>query len=269
MGLPLASGKRDRGELRSQSFGGGRSVVASLGKRPPEDAIDRGDGGRSRERRRLLVKGRVENLDHCRSPEGRPAGEHLEKDGAEGEEIGPGVDFFTPDLLGSHVSRGSHDHSRTGELGGVFSRPGQVFRGPSLACEAEVEELHSVRSQEDVGGLEVAMDQPASVQRGKGGKRREGDGHGLGRGKGAALQTFREGVPLEELHRDVEGPLVLADLVELTNVWMVDGGGGPRLPAEAAHRGLVGELRGDQLDGDAAVELVVSGRVDDPHPSLP
>ena len=87
------------------------------------------------------------------------------------------------------------------------------------------------------------MDQLARVKGYEGGESTQGrERHGLRRGKGAAPQALREGLTLEQLHRDVKRTLVLADLVELTNVRMVDRGGGASLPPEAAHRGLVGEL---------------------------
>jgi len=44
-----------------------------------------------------------------------------------------------------------------------------------------------------------------------------------------------------------EDEIAYEDLVELTNVRIVDRGGGARLAAEAAHRGLVGELLRDHL----------------------
>jgi hypothetical protein len=39
------------------------------------------------------------------------------------------------------------------------------------------------------------MDQPARVERGKGGEYRQGQGQGLGRWKGAAFQALRGGLP--------------------------------------------------------------------------
>jgi len=112
------------------------------------------------------------------------------------------------------------------------------------------------------------MDQAARVKRFEGRKSRKGERHGLGRWKGPAPQALRERLALEELYRDVESARVFPNLVKLTNVRMVDRGGGARLPAEAAHRGFVGEFFRNHLEGDGSIELFVVSRVDDPHPAL-
>ncbi len=77
------------------------------------------------------------------------------------------------------------------------------------------------------------------------------------------------GLSLDELH-DEEGDSVdLIDFVDGGDVGVVDGGGAAGLAHEAAATvGVVGQFRGQDLDGDVAVELRVEGLVDDPHAPL-
>ena len=66
----------------------GRPIRRPLGQRAPDHAIDRGDGRRAAERRRLLGRGGTQHLHDRASCESRPPSQHLEQDGARREEIG-------------------------------------------------------------------------------------------------------------------------------------------------------------------------------------
>ena len=77
------------------------------------------------------------------------------------------------DLLRRHVARRAHQHPRLRELRGRAERPRPLrVAGPG---QAEVEQLHAVRSEEDVRRLEVAMDDPARVQSAERGQDAEPD----------------------------------------------------------------------------------------------
>ncbi|MEZ4382371.1 MAG: hypothetical protein R3A79_13555 [Nannocystaceae bacterium] len=79
-------------------------------------------------------------------------------------------------------------------------------------------------------------------------------------------QPGAEGQPLDELHHQEDPPVVLAELVDLDDVRV----------RQASHRPGLGEERGaaldgvglaavEHLEGDAAAELLVVGRVDRAH----
>ena len=76
-------------------------------------------------------------------------------------------------------------------------------------------------------------------------------------GSGPRRSRSSERLALEELHRDEQLPAVLADLVDLADVRVVDGGRGPGLAAEAL-AGRVVRL-GDRLHRDPAAEALVLG----------
>ena len=76
--------------------------------------------------------------------------------------------------------------------------------------------------------------------------------------------------PFQILHRDEGLAAVFADLVDRTNVRVVQGGCGPRLAAEAFERlRVLGKVVGQELEGDEAAKLCVLGLVDDTHPAAP
>ncbi len=100
---------RQRAQLLGDLVGRGEPLGGPLGQRPADHAIGRGDRRRAGERRRLLVHGRVQDIDDRRAAERRTAGEHLEQDGAGREQIAARVDRLAHHLFGRHVARGA-DH---------------------------------------------------------------------------------------------------------------------------------------------------------------
>src|SRR2546421_9022093 len=69
-------------------------------------------------------------------------------------------------------------------------------------------------------------------------------------------------------HGDEETTVALARLVDGDHARMLDRRGEPRLGPKASDEArIVGELRGDQLQGYLAVELDLARAIDDPHPS--
>ena len=178
-----------RGQLRRIAIrnhladGGGhhrRRVVAVGGlllQRLVDHAVEPGHRGAARQRRRLLVQHGVEHVDHRRAVERHLARQHLEEHRRQGEEIGASVECLATHLLRRHVVRCPDDGAGLGEARRAVcaeaagDRPGQT----------EVEQLHAVRRQEQVRRLQVAMDQPARVQRVEGVEDLQRDGGGVGR----------------------------------------------------------------------------------------
>ena len=64
-------------------------------------------------------------------------------------------------------------------------------------------------------------------------------------------------------------PPVLADLVDLADVWMIHARGRARFAPESLARRLVAGQRRHRLQGDRALETLVARRVHDPHSALP
>ena len=112
----------------------------------------------------------MQHLDDVAAGECRPAREHLEEDRAGREQIGARVDRLARDLLGRHVARRAHHLPGARELGG---RARATSRRARAGRQAEVEQLHAVRREEDVRRLEVAVDDAARVQRGERGQHAE------------------------------------------------------------------------------------------------
>ena len=136
------------------------------------------------------------------------------------------------------------------------------------SCQTEVQQLHAVWGQEDVGRLEIAVHDAARVERRQGRQDAQANRHRLRGAQRPALEKVGEHLALEQLHGDEQLPVVLADLVDLADVGMIDARRGPGFPPESLARGLVPAKRGHRLDGDRPFQPRVAGRVDDAHPAL-
>jgi hypothetical protein len=205
----------------------------------------------------------VEHLEedrvHRLGLEGLVAGEELVHHGADREDVGALVDPLAPDLLGRHVVRRAHDRPRLGHLGGA--EPGQ----------AEVHDLHRARGQQvDVRGLEVAVDDALGV--GVGEAVADLLDHRelvLEPREGPARDDVLEVRALEQLHHEIDEPLLFVELEDGDDVAVVELRGGPRFPVEPLAERLVGaERRRDRLDGDVPVQDGVVGLVDLAHRPL-
>jgi hypothetical protein len=218
--------------------------------RQPESRVERGRG---------LGDDLVDDALGPIRLEGPPAREHLVEDDPHRPHVGPAVHLLALQDLGGEVAGRAQDHSRLRQVGAVET------------SDAEVEDLDDAAlGDPDVGGLDVAMDDPHRVGEVQGAadvhhhpdlllEREPVDGdHGV-----AELDAFHE------LHGDVVRSLLLAQLEYGHDVRMLELGRRPRLTLEARERVPAGEeRRGDRLEGDQPLEDGVAGAVDGAHRTL-
>ncbi len=210
---------------------------------------------------RLGVADQVERVQDRRPPERRPAGEHLVERGPQGVLVGGRPGLLGPArLLGGHVAGRAEDRPAA-RLGRVGLQP---------LDQPEVGDLgRPVAREQDVGRLDVAVDDPAAVGHVHGpGQRLDDPGRVLD-GLRLGGDPLRQAAPIEELQREIGQAVVLADLEDLDDVRVVDGGDGAGLGLEAGQ--VAGSRAGageDHLERDQAVEPGLPRLVDDPHAAL-
>jgi hypothetical protein len=125
--------------------------------------------------------------------------------------------------------------------------------------------------EQDIGGLDVAVHEPALM------RRVESIAHLCdhlrclgGREAPLAGDERREVGPLHESHRYVQLALLVPGIEDRDHVRVVDRSGEPRLALEALAELVVrGKLRGDQLHRALPLERDVGGPENDPHSAAP
>ena len=250
---------------------GGQQLAAQLGggRRPPVGLAGEGVEGHRLQGHRQLGSdgaGRGRVLVEAGEDGGRvgvtgerhPAAHHLVEDDAQRVEVGAGIDGVALHLLGGEVLGGAQ-HRALGRVVGVGD-----------LGDAEVGDHHPVVvGEEDVGRLDVPVDEPGPVR----GLQRLGDSggdlHGLGRSEATfVVEVAAQRDPPHQLHDD--------GLVAVAAVRVVDGddrrvgqaGGGDGLAAEALDEVLVaGQVGVEDLDGHRPVEDLVVGLPDLGHPT--
>jgi len=219
------------------------------------------------ERPRCVAQDRRHQLGRVVAAERPLAGRHLVEDDPEAEDVGQMIDRLALGLLRGHVGGGADD--------GAF--PGQQLRGSvglevdldlvGQLGEPEIEDLHAaVVRHHDVGGLEVTVGDAALM----GGAERRGNGHGnleeALAGHPAARDQLAERCAVDVLHGDQADTADLLHRVDRHDVRVRQGGDRSRLLLEARQAGRVrGELRRQDLDGDATTEALVLGQIDLAH----
>ncbi len=213
------------------------------------------------ERRRPL-ENRVHRLDRRRLLEGARAGQQLEDQQADGEQIRSLVGEFAADLLRRHVRRRSdHDAGRGDErrLGAVGVGAQHLLEAAHVR-EAEVENLDpAVGGDEHVVRLEIAMADAALVRRHHAldDVARVAERHVQRRRTVELDEPLPQRLSVQPLHDDVRLVVGDAELVDRDDVGMVQGGRRLRLALEAGDLLRVGRGRQQDLDGDGAIELGV------------
>ena len=153
-----------------------------------------------------------------------PAGEHLEGHGGERVDVHAGRRRRAVQLLGRHVAEAAHERARAGDVGPV----GDVGH-------AQIGELHgALVSEQDVGRLDVAVDDAARVDRIQGGRDPFENPQGLiWTHPAARSQEIGQRLPLDVLHDDHQVAVVLCvGVVDGDEVGVIQGCPDQRLTLE-------------------------------------
>ena len=194
--------------------------------------------------------------------EGRMAGTHRIQDAAETEQVGAVIDGLAAGLLGGHVLRRAGDDARLRQAG--------VVHGPRQPEVGELHPLHTV-FQQDVRRLDVAVDQSLSMRRGQPGRRLHADAQDLFQLQRAALiDAFLKRDAVDIFHDQVGQAIDLIDAVDVDDVFIADGGGGPRLAQKSlASRARTRHVQRHYLDGHHACSSSSNALRTTPMPPRP
>ena len=232
-------GRRGRGCGQAREGGGGRcgrgEAIERIGGDEPVEPgghISRKVGAQRTNRRDRLGRDFPEELEGARGRQRRPAGEHLVERGAEAVEIARRSGFVAEGDFRREVGERAEERARGGE--------GVVPIG--AAGEAEIGELVGAgggagRGEEDVCRLDVAVDDPRSVGRGKPVEdlQRAVD-HGRRRERSPPLHHLLDARARHELHRQERWPGGRVELIDLDDVRGGKRRGGAGLFSEAGKR---------------------------------
>ena len=254
----------DRGARRAQRLPRARRPLSGLlGQHPPQHVVERvreARAGVGRRRRRLEAM-RPQRRDLGVARERDAAGERLEQHAAERIDVGGGRRGRAVQQLGRDVVDGADPAA--GRRAGVAR--GQVLAG------AEVRQPRVIAVEQDVRGLDVAMDD-AALMSGVQCRR-----HLLEQlDRDPRLEACRAPQALSQIaardpaHAQVEVAVDLSRLVDRDHIRVLERGHQPPLALEARdERPVGGERGGDQLQRDRALEPEVRGLIDDAHPAAP
>lgn len=183
-------------------------------------------------------------------------GEELVKNDADGVEVGRDANVFgAGEDFGSGVAGGAED-------GGAF------VVGIRGGGEAEVTDLGiGVGIEEDVGGLDVAVNDVGGVGVGKSAADADDEFAGGGLVDGLAVAGVVEGLAVDQLHDDVGHAIGLSKVVDANEVGVVELGHGAGLGLELFAESWVVEFAGQELDGDGPIEGNLVGTIDGAHPA--
>ena len=203
----------------------------------------------------------LQGLEHRDASERRPAGEQLVEDRPQTVNVGRGAHLlaFALGLLGGHVTGRPDDRPADRQGGGAFG----PLHQPEIGHLGDV-----VAAQENVAGLDVAMDQAPRV-RGRDAARQTLDQTRRAfRGQGSAVQPLLQAPPLQVFQLQVREPADLAEGVDLDHVRMLQLGDGLGFILKPLSRRGVGVRAGqDHLQRADAVEPDLPGLVNDAHPA--
>ena len=142
--------------------------------------------------------------------------------------------------------------------GDVSSRGRSIFEMPKSTIFAK-QRIGVALHEEDVVGLEIAMDDPGGVRACEALEDLRDDVQRLGERHAARpAEALAEVLAAEQLHDEIRASVLGAGVEDRDDVRALDRAHRPRLAGEARDDSLVGgELRVDELDRDALAEADV------------
>ncbi|MCZ7678553.1 MAG: hypothetical protein M5U28_07170 [Sandaracinaceae bacterium] len=204
------------------------------------------------------------DLGEVHALEGRPAEQAGVEQHPEGVDVGAAIHQRPAELLGGHEARRADGDPGGGEaLGRQHARDAEVEEhGPRVAPDRA--------RQEDVRGLDVAVDDPGVVNARERARERARETDRLGHGQRPAREPVLQRLSVEQLE-DLEGPVLVVDaeVQHLHDAFGAYSRRGARLSQEplgprrvVAHRGV------NELHRHAALEHEVVRAEDRPHASV-
>ena len=221
--------------------------------------------------------------DHGRDDVGRglavesaaPCQQFVEHD-TERPDVGAPVDGETARLFRCHVrSRAEHDAGAgdtAGECGGVHQLCLAVWGSLERLGEPEVEHLHrAIRGQEDVGRLQVAVDNALFVSDVERLRDLPSDRQRIGNRDPAPARRgdqVGERLPVDELHHQRAGGARFLETMDVRDIRMIERRKDLRFALEPRETiAITGEQVGQDLDRDVAVQPRVACPEYLAHPS--
>jgi hypothetical protein len=214
-------------------------------------------------RPRLLVGDAPQHRQRRRRPERRPPDAHRVEHAAQAEEVGAVVGRLPPRLLRRHVLRRAGDDPALRQAG-VVHRPRQAEVGEHDPLDAVL--------QQDVGRLDVAVDDPLGVGGGQAQRRLPADPqHGRDVQRPVPVDALLQRAPGDARHHQVGQPAGLVGVhgVDGDDVVVDDRGGRLRLAGEPLpRRPAGGQQRREHLDGHGAAQGRLPGLEHHAHAAL-
>ena len=250
-----------RAKVLERRLGRGVPLLRGLREEPRDEGVDPGRhvGPRGAEPRSRFPHVRERGSDGRVAAERDAARQHLEHRDPEGVEVAPAVQVVPERLLGREVLDRPDDGVHRGGARLVDLEP---------AGEAEVGELHrTVRGEEDVPRLHVAVDDAEAVEDGEPLEDLPGDPERLLERQGAFRETVLQRASRDVLHRQEDR------LPRRVDVEDADEAGARRLPRDRdlplhpRERGGARPVRAEDLQRDRLPQLAVERRVDDRRPA--
>ena len=211
-------------------------------------------------RTRLGGGDRLQDVPERITSEWSLSGQQLVEHDAQAEDVGSPINpvTFAPGLLGTHV-------------GGRAGQPPALAEVLILEGEPEVRHAGFARCvDQDVGGLDVPVDQPSGV----GVMQGVGDGgdqlRRIPEGRSSLSHPDRQVAAFDELrHDEAESVLRATHVEDRHDVGMVQPGEDPGFNEKRLDILGVGDsFRVRHLDGDRAVEVIVVSKIDPSEPAL-
>ena len=220
---------------------------------------------------RLLLAHLPQRLQNRIGPERRLAGKQLVEDDAERVDVDSRRDRLASalSLLGSHVARRPHDRARRGEAARFrrFDPLGQAEVGHQ-GYQA-IERIIRTASKQDIGRLQVPVQDSALVSVMHGASHRRHQARGIAGvvpepgGQECEIAAF------DQLHAEIVVALVLTHLIDRDNMRMIEVRGGLGLKSEAEQVIIGREPPGpNHLECQNAIQADLASTVDHSHAPL-